>query len=110
LRERLPEPVVFINPSDAEKEGLATGMWCHVSTSHGSVEMQVLADDAQPKDTLRIPHGWWKPEMPQGLANGLSGAVLYNDGVLFSGEDWNLDPVQGLPNLRGGIHARIEAM
>ena len=110
LRERLPEPVVFINPSDAEKAKLATGMWCRVSTSHGSVEMQVLADDAQPKGTLRIPHGWWKPEMPQGFANGLSGAVLYNDGVLFSGEDWNLDPVQGLPNLRGGIHARIEAL
>ncbi|MDO5117085.1 MAG: molybdopterin-dependent oxidoreductase [Eggerthellaceae bacterium] len=110
LRARLPEPVVFINPKDAESLNLETGSWCRVITNHGSVEMQVLADEAQPQGTLRIPHGWWKPELPQGLDNGLSGAVLYNDGVLFSGDDWNLDPVQGLPNLRGGIHARIEAI
>lgn len=110
LRARGPEPVAFINPHDAEQAELATGMWCRISTSHGSVEMQVLTDEAQPQGTLRIPHGWWKPELPQGLANGLSGAMLCNDGMLFCGEDWNLDPVQGLPNLRGGIHARIDAL
>lgn len=110
LRERLPEPVVFINPQDAAEAKFETGMWCRISTSHGSVELQVLVDEAQPKGSLRIPHGWWKPEMSQGLANGLSGAMLYNDGMLFSGKAWNLDPVQGLPNLRGGVHARIEAI
>ena len=69
--------------------------------------MQVLVDDAQPKGTLRIPHGWWKPEQPAGIAAGLGKAMLHNDGMLFPDDDWNLDPAQGLPNLRGGIHARI---
>ena len=54
-----------------------------------------------------MPHGWWKPETEPGLAAGLSSALIHNDGMLFSDEAWNLDPEQGLANLRGGICARV---
>lgn len=60
--------------------------------------------------TLRVPHGWWKPETKQGLAAGLSCANLHNDGMLYPDDAWNLDPVQGVPGLRDGVHARIVKM
>ena len=107
LRELEPEPLLFINPADADERGIEEGAWVRVSTTQGSIELMAHLDDAQPAGTLRVPHGWWKPEAAQGLENGLSAAQLHNDGVLFSGEPWNLDPVQGLPNLRGGIRANV---
>ena len=107
LRSLEPEPCVFVNPADAGSEGIAEGDWVRVETAYGAVRLSVHVDDAQPAGTLRVPHGWWKPERPQGIAAGLSDAMLHNDGMLFPDDDWNLDPAQGLPNLRGGIHARI---
>ena len=107
LRARTPEPQLFVNPSDAAREQLREGEWCAVETAYGRVQLQAHLNEAQPAGTLRVPHGWWKPETAQGLTQNLSGACLYNDGMLFPDDDWNLDPAQGVPNLRGGIHARI---
>lgn len=108
LREREPEPEAYLNPADIERYGLSDGAWAVVSTAHGSVQLSARADARQPEGTLRVPHGWWKPETPQGLEKGLSSACLHNDGMLFCDEPWNLDHAQGLPNLRGGIRARVE--
>ncbi len=108
LRRLEPEPLLFINPADAAAEGISEGDWCMVETGYGSIELLAHLDCVQPPATLRVPHGWWKPETAQGLAAGLSGAMFMNDGMLFPDEEWNLDPIQGLPNLRGGIHARVE--
>ena len=110
LREREPEPVLYINPDDAAACGVAEGDWARVATGHGTVELMVHLDARQKRGTLRVPHGWWKPETEQGLAAGLSSALTHNDGMLFSDEAWNLDPEQGLANLRGGIHASVEAI
>lgn len=108
LRMREPEPEAYLNPADAERFGIDEGDWTTVTTAHGSVRLLAVIDERQPEGTLRVPHGWWKPETPQGLGKGLSGACLHNDGMLFSDQSWNLDPAQGLPNLRGGIRAKIE--
>ncbi len=110
LRKLEPEPLVLLNPVDASAEGVADGAWCKVSSAYGSVRLMAKADAAQPQGTLRIPHGWWKPETSQGFEGDLSGACLYNDAVLFPDDEWNLDAVQGVPNLRGGIHGRIECL
>lgn len=110
LRVHEPEPCFFINPSDAENEGVANGIWCKVETAYGHVELLSKVDEAQPAGTLRVPHGWWKPETPQGLSAGLSCACSHNDGMLFPDADWNLDGPQGVPNLRGGIHARVSRL
>lgn len=108
LRKLEPEPLAFVNPSDAAAEGLQDGDPCRVVTAHGSVELVVKVDAAQLAGTLRVPHGWWKPETAPGVAAGLSGACQHNDGMLFPDAEWNLDGPQGVPNLRGGIRARIE--
>lgn len=107
LRAREPEPEAYLNPADIERYGLRDGAWTTVCTPHGSARLLAKADKRQPEGTLRVPHGWWKPESPQGLDQGLSAACLHNDGMLFSDDDWNLDPAQGLPNLRGGIRAKV---
>ena len=109
LRLLEPEAQMYLNPSDAKREGLVNGEWCDVRTAFGAGSFQVRVDEAQPAGTLRIPHGWWKPESTAGVAAGLSGAAALNDGVLFPDDNWNLDNLQGLPNLRGGIRAALSA-
>lgn len=109
LRKQEPEPLVFINSADAKAEGVSEGDWCVVETAYGSIELMVKVDDAQPAKTLRVSHGWRKPEAAQGLSGGLSCANKHNDAMLFPDDAWNLDGPQGVPNLRGGIRARITA-
>jgi anaerobic selenocysteine-containing dehydrogenase len=110
LREREPEPTLYINPDDATSYGVTEGKWVRIATGHGAIELKAHIDPRQKQGALRVPHGWWKPETEPGLAAGLSCAALYNDGMLFSDEAWNLDPEQGLTNLRGGIHASVEVI
>ena len=107
LRRRCPEPLLFVNPEDAQAEGVAEGQWVDVESAYGSVRLMAHLDDAQPAGTLRIPHGWWKPELAPGLDTDLSAAGLHNDGMLFPDAEWNLDGPQGVPGLRGSIRARI---
>ncbi|MCL2825909.1 MAG: molybdopterin-dependent oxidoreductase [Eggerthellaceae bacterium] len=107
LRAREPEPELYISPTDQAALGLEDGQQVKVSSTKGAIELIVRADERQPRGTVRIPHGWWKPETAQGLAEGLSSAVRHNDGMVFSDEAWNLDPEQGLANLRGGIRVKV---
>ncbi len=107
LRRLEPEPLVFLHPLDAQAEALVEGDWCEVASAYGSVRLRAHLDEAQPLGTLRIPHGWWKPETPQGLTAGLSEACLYNDGMIIPDDAWNLDGPQGVAGLRGSVHAKI---
>lgn len=107
LRKQLPNPLALINPKDGQKYGIESGEWIFVETTHGRVKMMAELDEVQPPETIRIPHGWWMAEMEPGLETGLSGAMIHNDAMLVSDEEWNLDPEQGVANLRGGILAKI---
>lgn len=107
LRKDEPEPRFFINPDDAELEEIAEGQWCSVESAHGRSVLSAHLDEAQPLGTIRVPHGWWKPETESGIDAGLSGAAIYNDGLLFPDDEWNLDGPQGVPGLRGSIRVRI---
>lgn len=107
LRRFNPEPELLLHPADVARYGLADGQWAWVETTVGRIQLLTRADSAQPEGTARVPHGWWKPELPQGAANGLSGAMLHNDAVLIPDSPDNLDPIQGLPNLRGGIRCKV---
>ncbi len=107
LRKRIPEPLLLMNPVDIEKYHIAEGAWAWVETPAGKLQLMVKADAVQPQGTIRVPHGWWKPEKPQGIKDHLSDAVLLNDGMILSDEADNLDPEQGLPNLRGGVRAKV---
>lgn len=47
------------------------------------------------------------PEWKPGWENGLSGAMYFNDALILPDEDWNADAEQGVPNLRGGLLAKV---
>ncbi len=109
LRKRNPEPLAFLNTNTARKSDIEDGSWIYVETSWGRVKMKAkLSEDMHP-DLVRVPHGWWKPEMPKGDPE-LSGAWDYSDGVLLDDDPAHLDPEQGLPDLRGGRRCRVTLM
>ena len=54
-----------------------------------------------PDGLVRIPHGWWKPEMEQGLRQKLSGALRFADAMLCPDDEDYLDREQGIPHLKG---------
>ena len=107
LRDKQPWPETYLHPKDVARYGLQHGQWAWVETTTGRIKLLVKADEIQPEGTIRIPHGWWFPELPGGPETGFSGAMLYNDGLVLSDEAWNMDPEQGIVNMRGGMLAKI---
>ncbi|MGI9477350.1 MAG: molybdopterin-containing oxidoreductase family protein [Hyphomicrobiaceae bacterium] len=100
LRERAPEPLMYLNPITAEQYGLAGGDMAIATTAQGRVTMKVAVRDDMPERLVRIPHGWWLPEEP-GTIDGLSGAWEMADAQLCRDDDDFLDAEQGIPHLKG---------
>ena len=100
LRGRKPEPLIYLSPNTAQEYELSEGDWVEISNQTGSITMKLTIRDAMPDDLVRIPHGWWKPEMPKGLP-GLSGAIAHADAQLCPDDDDYLDREQGIPHLKG---------
>ena len=92
-------------PAEWEEQDGVLLAWPHEETDWRS-----CLDEVEPVGTIRVPHGWWMAELEPGLETGLSGAMWYNDSMILSDDEWNLDPEQGLPNLRGGILAKVYPM
>lgn len=99
LRRRMPTPSLYLHPSDAEKEGFADGDWAKLSTPQGSVTAQIAIYNTMKAGHIRVPHGWWYPEL-RGAAD-LAGAFISSDAVLCSDEDEWLDHEQGVPHFKG---------
>ena len=100
LRARKPEPLLFLSPGTAGDEGVCEGDWVEVSNPTGKIAIKVAIREAMPDGLVRIPHGWWKPEMQQG-AGHLSGALTYADSQLCPDDPDFLDREQGIPHLKG---------
>lgn len=100
MRKRHPEPELFISPNTATRYQIEEGEWVELQNELGSIEARVAIKDAMPDDLVRVPHGWWKPEMPQGV-NCLSGAHKYADSQLCRDDADYLDREQGIPHLKG---------
>ena len=101
LRARHPEPLAFVSPGTANAEGLTEGDDIRLSTTLGSISLKVSIRNGMPDGLVRVPHGWWKPEQAQGLAAGLSGAMLHADAQLCRDDPAYLDQEQGVPHLKG---------
>ena len=99
LRRRMPAPNVFLHPADAQKEGFVDGDWAKLSTPQGAVLAQVAVHDTMKEGHIRVPHGWWYPEL-RGEVD-LAGAFISSDAVLCSDEDEWLDHEQGVPHFKG---------
>ncbi|MBT6244022.1 MAG: molybdopterin-dependent oxidoreductase, partial [Gammaproteobacteria bacterium] len=99
LRSRCPLPSIFVHPEDAETEGLVDGDWVKLETAYGDVTAQLAVQTSMKQGHLRVPHGWWYPEL-RGKVK-LGGAFLSSDAVLCSDDDEFLDHEQGIPHFKG---------
>ncbi len=99
LRARTPSPKIFLHPEDAEREGVRDDEWVRLETEHGTVTAKVSVQASMKEGHLRVPHGWWYPEL-RGKAD-LAGAFISSDAVLCSDEDEYLDVEQGIPHFKG---------
>ncbi len=100
MRSRHPEPELFISPDTAKAYKLEEGEWAEIENELATISAKVAIKDAMPDGLVRIPHGWWKPEMEQG-AGKLSGALKYSDAQLCRDDEDFLDREQGIPHLKG---------
>ena len=60
LNQFMPEPVVFLNPKDAEERGLKKGDSVEISTQHGSVIMTAGITNIVMPGVIDVYHGWAK--------------------------------------------------
>lgn len=100
MRARHPEPLLFISPATAKAYSIEEDEWVEVKNDLGKISIKVAIRESMPPGLLRIPHGWWKPEMKQG-AGHLSGALKYSDAQLCRDDEDFLDREQGIPHLKG---------
>lgn len=100
LRARVPFPKMFITAEDAASIGLQDEEWADVVTPQGQVRMKAEIRDDMPKGVIRVPHGWWLPEVAEGDGT-LSGALIHADALVCPDDDANLDVEQGIPHLKG---------
>ena len=90
LRKRIPEPVVEIHPSTAERYGITDSQMIYIETARGKIKIKAKVTEGIMPDVVSIPFGWEQA----------------NTNVLT---DWqNPDPISGLPALVS-LSCRIEA-
>jgi hypothetical protein len=73
------------------------------------VVAKVAIKDNMLEGHLRVPHGWWYPELRS--TQELAGAFMSSDAVLCPDGDEFLDHEQGIPHFRGfpGRLVRVDA-
>lgn len=99
LRRRMPTPKVFVHPTDAKRLGVEDGDWVSLETRTGKVAAKASIQDSMKEGHLRVPHGWWYPEM-RGKAQ-LAGSFISSDAVLCPDDPEFLDHEQGIPHFKG---------
>ncbi|MBY6116645.1 molybdopterin-dependent oxidoreductase [Mameliella alba] len=100
LRKRQPEPQAFVSVEDARALGIAAGDDLEVATRQGRVLLKAAVRDDMPTGVVRVPHGWWLPERPEGDGS-LSGAWDHADAQICPDDPDHVDREQGIPHLKG---------
>lgn len=108
MRKRHPEPLLFVSPETAELYRISEDEWVEVENELAKISIKVAIKETMPNGLIRIPHGWWKPEMKQGVGY-LSGALKYADAQLCRDDEDYLDLEQGIPHLKG-VPCRINKL
>ena len=62
MREFHPDPLVYINPKVAEKEGIKDGDWVWIENWDGRCKQKAKITNEVDERCIRGEHGWWKPE------------------------------------------------
>ncbi len=84
-RQKMPDPLVSLNPKTAEELGIAQGDWARVSTPQGKIRMRVDISDAIHPQMADLQHGWWFPERDAKLPE-LFGVFESNANILCPDE------------------------
>jgi len=66
-RDRVPDPLVLLNPDTAEKIGLKNDQWVNVISPKGRVRMRLHVSTRIHPRMADVQHGWWFPERNQAL-------------------------------------------
>ncbi|MEM8499176.1 MAG: molybdopterin-dependent oxidoreductase [Pseudomonadota bacterium] len=99
LRDRSPAPKLFMHPKDAARQSIVDNDWVKLQTKTGEVSAKVLIKETMKEGHIRVPHGWWYPEM-RGTSE-LAGAFISSDAVLCPDDPEFLDYEQGIPHFKG---------
>jgi len=99
LRDRSPSPKLFMHPADAARQNIVDHDWVKLQTETGEVTAKVLVQDSMKEGHIRVPHGWWYPEL-RGSAE-LAGSFISSDAVLCPDDPEFLDYEQGIPHFKG---------
>ena len=99
LRDRSPSPKLFMHPTDAARQNIVDHDWVKLQTETGEVTAKVLVQESMKEGHIRVPHGWWYPEL-RGSAE-LAGSFISSDAVLCPDEAEFLDYEQGIPHFKG---------
>ncbi len=62
LRELDPNPMIEINPADAERIGVSDGQWVEISNMFGSAKFKARVMPTVGEGHVEVDHGWWFPE------------------------------------------------
>lgn len=72
LRTLNPEPVVDINPVDAEKQGIADGDMVTIFNDRGRVTVKARVTEEVSPGVVHISEGWWFEHFGEGGGNALT--------------------------------------
>jgi len=62
LREMNPDPLLEINPIDAQQLGVADGQWVEVANPFGKCVLKALVSQVVEPGVVHAQHGFWFPE------------------------------------------------
>ena len=66
MQEVSTEPMLDMNPVDAEKRGINDGDLVVAFNDRGKVKLKARLNEAIPPGTVNVPHGWWPEQFVGG--------------------------------------------
>jgi molybdopterin-containing oxidoreductase family molybdopterin binding subunit len=72
MREIDPEPMLDINPLDAERRGIKDNDMVLAFNDRGRVKLKARLNEAMPPGTVNVSHGWWPEQFAEGHSSDLA--------------------------------------
>ena len=66
MQEVSAEPMLDMNPVDAEKREIKDGDLVVAFNDRGKVKLKARLNEAVPPGTVNVPHGWWPEQFAEG--------------------------------------------
>jgi molybdopterin-containing oxidoreductase family molybdopterin binding subunit len=66
MQEVSTEPLLDMNPVDADERGIKDGDMVVAFNDRGRVKLKARLNEAVPPGTVNVPHGWWPEQFVEG--------------------------------------------